>query len=241
MAQHLFLRRDYAVTSLLAIGVAFFSCDAAAAKGGGWKDCRSPDADSRIAGCTEIIDNLAKEPLHNKIAAYVNRGGALQAKGEFDRAVSDFDKALELSPKNPLILNARAGAYRAKGDLEKAIADYSVAIEAQPKDASAYSGRAGAYLAKSDFDRALADFDKAIGIDGKFAAAYVGRARVQKAKGDLEKALSDFKRSGAPRPEIAARVSWSGVDLSGQRRMGSRDCGLRRSDQTRAEERRLLE
>ncbi len=70
----------------VALVVAFSLALAASvfAKGGGWPRCRGADPDGRIAGCTEVIARIAKESRHNKIAAYFNRGGAYQAKSDFD-------------------------------------------------------------------------------------------------------------------------------------------------------------
>jgi tetratricopeptide (TPR) repeat protein len=65
--------------------------------------------------------------------AFINRGGAYQAKGDFDQAIADLDKALQLDPKSALALSDRASIYRARGDLDRTIADYDAAIVAQPK------------------------------------------------------------------------------------------------------------
>ena len=73
----------------------------------------------RIAGCTSVINHIAKESRHNKIAAYFNRAGAYEAKADWDRAIEDYTKALEFDPKSATILSARASAYRGKGDLDR--------------------------------------------------------------------------------------------------------------------------
>ncbi len=66
----------------------------------GWSQCRAADPDARIAGCTQVIAAIAKENPHNQAAAYVNRAGAYQAKGDFAHALEDFGKALEIDPKS---------------------------------------------------------------------------------------------------------------------------------------------
>ena len=66
---------------------------------------------------------------------YSNRGDAEQAKGDLDAAIVDYNRAIELDPKNSDTYNNRGAAKDAKGDLDGAIADYNRAIElkkAQP-------------------------------------------------------------------------------------------------------------
>ena len=169
-----------------------------------------------------MIANLAKESLHNKIAAYVNRGGAYQTKGEFDRAVADYDKALELDGKNALILNARAWAERAKGELDKAIADYAAAIEAQPKSASATMAARAPIWRKTISITPWPITTRRSNRDKKFAAAYSGRARVHKAKGDLDKSLADLNEAVRLEPKIRQWLFEQGALLSIQKRLGSR-------------------
>src|SRR5208282_3609343 len=162
------------------------------AKGGGWPKCHGADPEGRIAGCSQVIERIAKESRHNKIAAYFNRAGAYQIKGDYDHAVEDFGKALEIDPKSSVILSARGAAYRAKGDLDHALADYDAAIAAKPKDAYAFAGRAGVRHAKGELDAAIADYTQAITLNKRLGAAYGGRAAAWRAKGDTEKALEDL-------------------------------------------------
>ena len=94
----------------------------------GWKLCRASDPDQRIEGCTQVIAGAAKETKHNQLAAYVNRAGAYQAKGDYARAIEDYGRALEVEPGSAVVLLARGGAEHLKGDLDAALADYDQAI-----------------------------------------------------------------------------------------------------------------
>src|ERR1700686_1154372 len=60
--------------------------------------CVKGTGDEKIAGCTRSINSgLWKGP--NLAWAYTNRGIAYRAKGEPDRAIEDYDKAIWLNPK----------------------------------------------------------------------------------------------------------------------------------------------
>jgi tetratricopeptide (TPR) repeat protein len=81
----------------------------------------------------------------------------------FDRAIADFDKAIELNPRLAQAHNGRGLAYRDKNELDKAIADFSKAIELDPNSAEAYFNRAYAYHRKGgEVAKAASDLEKCI-------------------------------------------------------------------------------
>ena len=67
----------------------------------------------------------------------------------------EYNKAIEIDPKNALPYNDRGVAYRGKGDYDPTIADYTKAIEIDPKYALAYCNRGAAYADKGEYDRAI--------------------------------------------------------------------------------------
>jgi tetratricopeptide (TPR) repeat protein len=62
-----------------------------------------------------------------------NRGNGYYAKGEHDRAIADFDKAIGIDPAQATAFYNRGNAYYAKGDRDRAIADYDRAILLNPR------------------------------------------------------------------------------------------------------------
>ena len=62
-------------------------------------------------------------------------------KGDFDRAIADFNRAIELKPDYAEAYNNRGNAYSDKGDFDHAIADFSKAIELKPDFPIAYNNR----------------------------------------------------------------------------------------------------
>jgi len=168
-----------------------------------WTRCRGADPDARIAGCAEIIARENREAKRSQITAYVNRSGAYRAKGDFERAIADLDKALQLDPKSAFILAERASIHHAKGNLDAAIADYGRALQLDKNLTTAYSGRARAYLTTGDLDHAIADYDQAIEREPRLASAYNGRGLAFSAKGDFDKALVDLSEAVALDPKFA--------------------------------------
>jgi Tetratricopeptide repeat len=78
--------------------------------------------------------------------AYYNRGKGYLSKGEFDSAIVDNTKAIEIDPLYAAAYTNRGTAYGGKGEYGRQIADYSKAIEVNPKYAWAYEARAWGLL-----------------------------------------------------------------------------------------------
>ena len=113
--------RVVAATSLVLVSWAVLADD----KG----DCLdSKDHNLRILGCSLMIQGNPKD-----VVAYHNRGDAYGLKGDIDRAISDYNKAIELNPNYAPAYNSRGRAYASKGDYTRAVADVTRAGELTPK------------------------------------------------------------------------------------------------------------
>jgi len=73
---------------------------------------------------------------------YNNRGIAYGEKGQYDQAISDFNKAIEINPRYEKAYNNRGIVYRLEGQYDQAISDFNKAIEINPTDAQAYNNLA---------------------------------------------------------------------------------------------------
>jgi tetratricopeptide (TPR) repeat protein len=138
----------------------------AAAKGGDY------DEAIRLLDKAIASGELSQENVGD---TYINRGHAWYAKGDYDKAIADFTKSIEVYPGNAEAYYNRGFAWDDKGDYDRAIADYTKAIEIEPKYASAYYNRGIAWDGKGDSDKAIADYTKAIEINPKHAKAYNNR------------------------------------------------------------------
>ena len=162
-------------------------------------DCTEGSGDTAIRGCSRIIKSgrLLGEPIskENLAFAYYNRGIAYDDKGQYDRAIADYDTAIKLNPKDADFYFNRGTSYDDKGQFDRAIADYDTAIKLNPKYAIAYNNRGNAYNYKGQFDRAIADFDTAIKLNPKDASAYNNRGGTFEILGQRDKAIADFRKA----------------------------------------------
>jgi tetratricopeptide (TPR) repeat protein len=69
---------------------------------------------------------------NNKIEALVQRAKAHYQAKEYDAAIADFNKIIEVAPKNAVVWYNRGCAYYAKGDRARALADWEQATALAP-------------------------------------------------------------------------------------------------------------
>jgi tetratricopeptide (TPR) repeat protein len=171
--------------------------------------------DQRIAACTAAIDS-GRWSGQGLAWAYNDRGNAYAIKADYDRAIADYDQAIQHDPTYALAYNGRGVAYKEKdGDYDRAIAEYNHAIQLDPNFARAYNSRGFAYAAKGDNDRAIADYTRAIALDAKYALAYGNRGRANLFAGALPKALADFDQASELAPKDGFAALW--LDIASKR------------------------
>lgn len=100
---------------------------------------------------------------------YNNRALVWSFKGENDKAIADYTKAIELSPNDHAAYTNRAMAWSRKNEYERAIQDFTISIDLFFKDAQSHFYRAFAFSKLNQFQKALLDYKNAIKLDTKWA------------------------------------------------------------------------
>lgn len=122
-----------------------------------------------------------------------SRGTAFAANGDYERAIADYDKALELDPENPMIYSNRGLSWTAKGDNNRAILDFTKAIVLDNTYYSAYSGRGIAYFHLKDLHKALQDYSQALTINKQDVITLFNRALVYRDLQKYPEAIQDIQ------------------------------------------------
>lgn len=147
-------------------------------------------------GALKILNEAIKLYPDNQFVL-VNRGNIYNDRlRDYEKAIADYNKTIELNPKFSWPYLNRAIAYGRLKRWEEAIVDYGRAIELDANYASAYNGRAWSYCHIGKFEEALTDANKALELkpnEANFfdtrAGAYVGLKRYEKALADMDKAI----------------------------------------------------
>ena len=103
--------------------------------------------------------------------SYAETGIEHMMNGEYDKAISDFDRAIKLNPYIPHIYEFRGQTFALQSRYDKAISDFSRAIEVMDKNAidphgaNPYYHRGTAWIELNEYIRAIEDFNKAIDLN----------------------------------------------------------------------------
>jgi tetratricopeptide (TPR) repeat protein len=77
-----------------------------------------------------------------------------KAREEYEKALSDFQKAANLNPQMPQAFNGIGYSYRKMGEYTKALVNYDLALKLNPQFLDAIEYRGEAYLGLGRFDDA---------------------------------------------------------------------------------------
>ena len=113
-------------------------------------------------------------------------------KGYLDRAIVDFNKAIDLNPNYADPYSNRGNAHLYKGNFDRAIEDYTKAINVNPYHTDAHYNRGLAYRYKGEVNPAILDFTKAIDLNPNYAQAYSNRGMMLLCLQEWKKTKADL-------------------------------------------------
>ncbi|TGT70749.1 tetratricopeptide repeat protein [bacterium M00.F.Ca.ET.159.01.1.1] len=139
--------------------------------------------------------------------AYNDRGFAWSNKSNYDLAIADYDRAIELDAKSIKSYQNRAFAWVEKGQYDRAIADYGEAVQLDPKDARTYAGRGVLYLySTGQLTKAQVDLAQAAALvpDNAYFAIWLDIAtRRNGAASHLQQAETKLDMTKWPAPLVS--------------------------------------
>ena len=161
----------------------------------------------RMAESIDIYNELIQaDEKQGRI--YTLRASAWWALGEHDKALADYDRAIELGYREANAFSSRGIFRAATGKHAEADQDFTSALEKDAKDLASLINRAAAFMALGKPDKAVEDYSTAIGLDEKNGILLQQRAIAFKAAGKLEEALKDFDKAIEIEPKDI--MAWMG-------------------------------
>jgi len=140
-------------------------------------------------------DEETEALIKSNYRLYYNRGLAFRGKGDYDRAIQNYDKAIGINSEAADAYNSRGDAYYGKGDYGQAIRDYDEAIRINPEDANAYNNRCWTYGLMHRPDEALRDCNQSLRLRPDNAPTLDSRALIYWSRGDEDKARDDLEHA----------------------------------------------
>ncbi|MCJ1993883.1 tetratricopeptide repeat protein [Lactococcus piscium] len=162
----------------------------------------------------EIDDLKEAIKLNPKDArSYNNLGNAYKAKGEYDKAIENYEKSITIDPNYTGSYNNLGNVYKAKGEYDKVIECYEKSISIDPNCAMPYNNLGVAYKIKGEYDKAIENYEKSISIDPNYDKAYNNLGVVYSAKGEYDKAIEYYEKSIVINPKNAGLYNNLGLSL----------------------------
>ena len=112
-----------------------------------------------------LADAEAALKLDPRSVRAADPGVVLGRKGNTEAARGDFDRALQIEPKNIAVLQARGNLFIQQKKWAEAIADDNNVIAARQDIAPVYIGRGRAFVEMGLADAAINELDRALAIN----------------------------------------------------------------------------
>jgi Flp pilus assembly protein TadD len=128
-----------------------------------WRVAEANQIRAEIAEIDETVgpDTAAtSEPIDAD--DYLSRGVGRAHYGEYDKAIADFTKAIELNPRYAKAYLGRGYCFSCKHKTDKALADYKEAVRFDPKNAENYMYLGTCYEKSGRHEDAATNYQKAV-------------------------------------------------------------------------------
>src|SRR6185503_18523310 len=156
----------------------------------GMEHANANEFDCALGACSEAIR------LDSRLSTgYACRGGVLGSRGDYLKAIKDFDQALNLQPDNGDFYYSRAQVNDRLGNTDEALDDLADAIELIKSELGrslAFSLRERIFQKQGKLDDAINDYTQAIKLAPDFAYHHGNRGEIYFEKQQYEKAIADY-------------------------------------------------
>jgi tetratricopeptide (TPR) repeat protein len=134
---------------------------------------------------------IANAPAHP--TPYNSLGAVYADRGEYDRAMVMYQRAIDLDAANHRAYTNLAVLYGTRGDTAKAAALFITARRLRPDYVEAYTGLGNLYLQRGHFRDAITEYDAALSVDPALAKAWFNKGLAYYQLGIRDSALIMFE------------------------------------------------
>ena len=133
--------------------------------------------------------------------------------GDFDAAIKEYEKVVELRPDLPEAFNNLGVAQKRKGDLAKAADSFSKALKLKPDYSAAISNRGWVFAEQNQWGDARREFERALAINPADDGALYGLSQTLREGRDYAGAQKALSQLIARSPNFVYWLEWGRIGL----------------------------
>jgi tetratricopeptide (TPR) repeat protein len=171
--------------------------------------CKNGSFTDIIPACTALLGS-GRLTGDNVAWAYWNRGWAYQSTKQYQSAMSDYNRAIAIDPREPDFFNDRGNLWIDLDNNERSLQDYDQAILLKPDYALPYQGRGIALRNLKRPNEALVALNKAISLDPTGWPSYEHRAFIYEDREDWRAMYNDANKLIELKPDYRVGYEFRG-------------------------------
>jgi len=146
---------------------------------------------------TESIKNLTIviKATPDKFEPYFFRGLAKYSLGDYEGAISDFNKSIEINPYFSYNYQYRGICKSQLKRYHEALKDYADAIHRGPNNSDVFVNRGTTKIQLEMYEKSIADFDTAIILDSKNELAFLNKGLALYKMDKMDEALDEINKA----------------------------------------------
>ena len=153
---------------------------------------------------------------HDYADAYMNKGSALQNKGELDAAIESFKKTLSVNPDHSIAYFNIGNAFKEKGKIDAALESYKKALKLNPEYIEAYFNMGNILREKGNLDSALESYQRVLRIKHDHAEVLFNIGTILHEQDELDAAAQSYLQATKINPNYAEAYLGAGNALGGK-------------------------
>lgn len=186
-----------------------------------------PQADREVLEAAASVVARLEPP--KTFADHFLQGNAFYAAGDYDRALEQYNHALELRPDDPDTLNNRGMTLALLEHHEDALLDLNRYLGFSPDDPIALYNRGCILSSLKRHEEAVADYSRSLELSPRNPATLNNRGAAFHHLERFDEALADYSSSLELRPEDATTLSNRSLTLARLRRYDEALAGFNRA------------
>jgi tetratricopeptide (TPR) repeat protein len=139
---------------------------------------------------------------------YVTRGTAYFELWNYEQAIADYTKSIEINANDAKVWHYRGLAFEQIEQYELALKDYAHVIELDPLFEDAFINQGTTYGKMGDYPRAIASFSRGIEIKPDDPNGYFNRGNAYFRTNEFDKAIEDFSEVIKISPQDEGAYFW---------------------------------